>query len=57
MNVLNRITDETSEFVGGVYDGGMGLATKGEGLENVMYATGGLVVSALISTGMTMSPI
>lgn len=56
MNVLNRITDETSEFVGGVYDGGMDLATKGAGLENVMYATGGLVVSALLSTGMTMIP-
>ena len=56
MNVLNRITDETSEFVGGVYDGGMDLATKGAGLENVMYATGGLVVSALVSTGMTMIP-
>jgi hypothetical protein len=56
MNVLNRITDETSEFVGGVYGGGMDLATKGAGLENVLYATGGLVVSALIGTGMTMIP-
>lgn len=56
MNMVRNITDTATGFVEGVYDGGMNVATSGTQRMNILYATGGLVVSTLVGGLMTMLP-
>ena len=56
MNVVRNITDTATGLVEGVYQGGINVASSQTQRMNILYATGGLVVSTIVGGFMTMLP-